>query len=165
MLPKNMKNQTDPRELSNSAPAPGGKPPGAELMATAGQRIRAARLAQGISGKDLAFAAGINPSFLSYIENGLKAPSMSTVLKLAQALGISVPELFRAASNDPASGERCLGLFMRIVSGSKRKERALWHELLSAYAKLVRRMNDEQRERILKSGVTLLHGLRQERLE
>lgn len=147
-------------EWRSPDPPDAGKPPAPEVVAQAGRRIRETRLSKGISSKELAFEAGINPSFLNYIETGRKAPSMATLVKLAQALGVEVPRLFRAAGRKPGSGERCLGSFLRILSWSSRKERALCHEILSAYAKLARYKSAEVRERILKSAVALLHCLR-----
>ncbi len=113
-----------------------------------------------------AFAAGINPGFLSYLETGRKNPSLATLVKLAQALGVELPRLFGAAGGrKTSSGERCLGAFMRIVSWSSREERALLHQILSAYARLVRYKTGEQRERILRGASALLYVLRRARAD
>src|SRR3990172_3807754 len=100
-------------------------------MAGTGRRIREARLFKGLSIKELALATEIHPSFLSYLETGRKAPSMATLVRLAEALGIALPRLFCAASPKPSPGEPSLDAFIRVIEGASRKEKALCHEILN----------------------------------
>jgi len=65
-----------------------------QLLTELGHRIRSAREIQGLSQEELAARVGINNSFLSQVERGLKAPSLKTVFGIAQALDISVGQLF-----------------------------------------------------------------------
>ena len=68
---------------------------------TAGGRIRAARLAAGMSVADLAEACDISPAYLGTIERNKKTPSPELLAKLHAALGIG--------SADPVPGGRGAG--------------------------------------------------------
>ena len=59
-----------------------------------GPRIRAVRKAQDLSLSDLAQMTGISTSYLSHIETGkVDNPSIAAINKIAQGLGITLPEL------------------------------------------------------------------------
>lgn len=62
-----------------------------------GKRIQELREAAGLSGRKLAGAAGIAPSFLSELENDLGNPTIGTVNKLCKALGITLADFFAPA--------------------------------------------------------------------
>ncbi len=59
-----------------------------------GKRIRFFRLLKGFSQEALALDAGINTAFLGHLERGLKSPTISTLEKIVQALGISFEDFF-----------------------------------------------------------------------
>jgi transcriptional regulator with XRE-family HTH domain len=61
---------------------------------TVGQRLRAARLAKGLSARQLAASADVTPAYLSRLENGQLSPTVSTLSKVMQALGQPVADLF-----------------------------------------------------------------------
>ena len=44
---------------------------------------------------DLATALSVDRAYISNIENGNKNPTLSTITKLAKALGVSVDELLK----------------------------------------------------------------------
>ena len=54
-----------------------------------GKVLRSQRLARGFSQEQLGFEAGVQRNFISLIELGQNQPTISTILKLANALGIS----------------------------------------------------------------------------
>lgn len=59
-----------------------------------GQKLRQLRKARGRSLKQLAEEAGISIGFISQIERGLSSPSVRTLVRLADVLGVSMGELF-----------------------------------------------------------------------
>ena len=61
-----------------------------------GARIRALRLARGLTLRRMAADAGVTESFLSQVERGVASPSIATVQRIARALGQSIAELFAA---------------------------------------------------------------------
>ena len=74
--------------------------PAPELLALAGA-IRHLRREQELSQEALAFAADIHPKHLSEIERANKDPRVTTIVRLADALGVTVAELY-----DRSEGER-----------------------------------------------------------
>ncbi|RIN44407.1 helix-turn-helix domain-containing protein [Staphylococcus simulans] len=59
-----------------------------------GQNIKQIRKRMNITQSELATKIKISRSYLSDIENGNKNPSIKTVKKLADSLGLSVTDLF-----------------------------------------------------------------------
>ncbi|MCW5964009.1 MAG: helix-turn-helix domain-containing protein, partial [Bryobacterales bacterium] len=59
-----------------------------------GARVHSIREARGISVRTLAARAGFSPSFVSQVENGQASPSIASLHKIADALGISLADFF-----------------------------------------------------------------------
>ncbi len=59
-----------------------------------GQRIKQLRETNGMSQKDLAYAADLDRSYIAGIEAGSRNVSIINVEKIANALGVSVKEFF-----------------------------------------------------------------------
>ncbi|MEV6071420.1 XRE family transcriptional regulator [Nocardia sp. NPDC052001] len=60
----------------------------AELNRMIGRRLRSQREKAGMSMRELAQRVEVSQPFLSQLENGVSAPSMSTIYRLATALGV-----------------------------------------------------------------------------
>jgi transcriptional regulator with XRE-family HTH domain len=67
--------------------------PAPELLAL-GRRLRQLRRAHELSQEALADRAGVHPKHLSEIERANKDPRATTVIRLADALGVPVSELY-----------------------------------------------------------------------
>jgi transcriptional regulator with XRE-family HTH domain len=76
-----------PRKLPDPSP---------ELLALA-HRLRQIRRARELSQEALAGIAGLNPKHLSEIERANKDPRATTVIRIADALGVPVAELYEGA--------------------------------------------------------------------
>jgi transcriptional regulator with XRE-family HTH domain len=59
-----------------------------------GKSIQTCRMQRGLSQADLATNAGISVSYLSMLENTKRDPTVSTVQKIANALGVPIEILF-----------------------------------------------------------------------
>jgi molybdate-binding protein/DNA-binding XRE family transcriptional regulator len=70
--------------------------------ATAGRRLRLARQARGYSQQQLAGMAGVSRQAVSAVESGHSDPSLRAALALAQALGMTVEELFGPGEPAPS---------------------------------------------------------------
>lgn len=70
-----------------------------------GQNIRKYRLKADISQEALALSAGMYPAYLGRLERGEKCPTIDTLYKICEALGISVCEIlnFKNESFSPNS--------------------------------------------------------------
>ena len=72
-----------------------------ETTGTAGPRLRLARQARGFSQQQLAGMAGVSRQAVSAVEAGHSDPSLRVAFALAQALGMTVEELFGPADLAP----------------------------------------------------------------
>ncbi|MGO0062361.1 helix-turn-helix domain-containing protein [Brevibacillus fluminis] len=59
-----------------------------------GNRIRFFRKGSGLSQEQLAFKAGLNPSYLGQVERGEKSPTIDSLEKIATALDVTLEDLF-----------------------------------------------------------------------
>ena len=59
-----------------------------------GKRVRALRLAKGLSQEEFAFKAGVHRTYMGGIERGERNPALKNIAAIASALGISLSELF-----------------------------------------------------------------------
>ena len=60
-----------------------------------GMRIKYLRSLKKWSQEDLALEAGINKNYLSDLERGSRNPTVKVMEKIANALGITISELFK----------------------------------------------------------------------
>jgi len=74
-----------------------------------GTRLRLARQARGFSQQQLAGMAGVSRQAVSAVESGQSDPSLRVALALAQALGMTVEELFGAEGSVPKVSARLVG--------------------------------------------------------
>jgi transcriptional regulator with XRE-family HTH domain len=71
---------------------------GAAQPSDVSQRLRQLRLEKGLSIRALAEASGLSANTLSLIENGKISPSVSTLHRAANALGVPITAFFEASS-------------------------------------------------------------------
>ena len=64
-----------------------------DISLRTGRALKQQRHAAGFSLRILATRSGISPSMISDIERGAKSPTVTTVVRLAQALGVSAASL------------------------------------------------------------------------
>lgn len=76
-------------DASASSPDPGGEVP-VGVTDGLGERLRAAREAQGLSLRELARRIGVSASLISQIETGKVQPSVSTLYAFVSELGVSM---------------------------------------------------------------------------
>ena len=65
------------------------------VLATLGQNVRRRREARELTQEKLAERAGLDPTYISGIERGLRNPGIKNVAKLAKALGLTTAELLK----------------------------------------------------------------------
>ena len=82
-----------------AAPSEGERPPRTPLPGPLGRRLRALRSEQQLSLSELARLSGVSKGYLSLIERSDAArPSAATLFALAEALGVSVIELYEGCA-------------------------------------------------------------------
>jgi len=65
--------------------------------AALGQAVREQRKRQGLTQEALARASGLPATYISDVERGVRNPSWSTIVTLAQALGVKPSQLAQRA--------------------------------------------------------------------
>lgn len=60
-----------------------------------GKRLRELRKAQGYSQEGFALTVELDRTYIGGIERGERNPGLKTILRIAEALGVPVAELFR----------------------------------------------------------------------
>lgn len=69
----------------------------AQILRLLAERIKALREARGWTQEQLAERAAMQRSYLGDLELGRRNPSVRTLVKVANAFGIAVPELFEGS--------------------------------------------------------------------
>lgn len=72
-------------------------PPRSAAHIAYGQAFRELRIERGLSQERLAQIADLDRTYYSGVERGERNPSLTNILKLAEALGVKVSELARRA--------------------------------------------------------------------
>jgi transcriptional regulator with XRE-family HTH domain len=112
---------TRPRRKA-SRRAAAARPDGRSLGRALGNTVRELRRRDSLTIADVAEQAGISPGMLSKIENGQTATSLDNLSRIANALGVSLSQLFRGL-DAPAGGAQLVkaGEGMEVVRrGTKR---------------------------------------------
>lgn len=76
-----------------------------EITREFGERIRRLREAKGLSQEELAFRARVHRTYLGGIERGERNPSLKNISTIAEALDISLAELFKYEKRKPSRGK------------------------------------------------------------
>ncbi|MCS7281217.1 MAG: cupin domain-containing protein [Desulfobacterota bacterium] len=69
-------------------------------MVDLGMKLRQLREAKGLTLRELSLRVGCTPAFISQVENGKTEPSISTLKKIASALGVNIVDFFMDNVND-----------------------------------------------------------------
>jgi transcriptional regulator with XRE-family HTH domain len=95
-----------------------------EVSLRTGRTVKQRREATGFSLRELAARSGVSASMISDIERGTKSPTVTTVVRLAQALGVSAAALVDGGA-EPAPRIRVL----RCGEGAGGENPARWDSL------------------------------------
>jgi transcriptional regulator with XRE-family HTH domain len=72
-----------------------------DLRQAFANNLRRLRHAKGISQEELAYAAGVNRTYLSKLEKGFSYPGLEIIAKLATVLEVEAAELLRVPAPKP----------------------------------------------------------------
>jgi transcriptional regulator with XRE-family HTH domain len=73
-----------------------------EVQSLIAWNLRRLRVERGISQDDLAYSAGVERAYVGHLERAKRNPTVVTLAKLAEALGVHVGQFFR----EPETGEQ-----------------------------------------------------------
>ncbi|MBN8236417.1 helix-turn-helix transcriptional regulator [Halobacillus kuroshimensis] len=72
-----------------------------EVRAAVGKQIKALRLEKGLSQEEFAFQVGIDRTYVSFIERGVRSPRIPVIYRIAYVLGVSPGELLVEINKTP----------------------------------------------------------------
>jgi transcriptional regulator with XRE-family HTH domain len=64
-----------------------------KVRTSLGKKIRSLRKSQKISQAQLAFESGLSRQYISYLESGIKSPTVDVLLSIAEVLNVHLKEL------------------------------------------------------------------------
>ena len=71
-----------------------------------GRAVHRQRIKLGISQEDFADQVGLDRTYVSGIERGIRNPTLLVLLRLAQVLGVSVAQLLESDDEETETSER-----------------------------------------------------------
>jgi transcriptional regulator with XRE-family HTH domain len=80
-----------------------------------GQRIRRLRKANRLTLEELARATDLSQPFISQIERDIKTPSLDTLTRICEALGVTLAEFFSPGTLLPPDIERLVEAAQRLT--------------------------------------------------
>lgn len=102
-----------------------------EIAKLVGQRIRNYRTRQGLSQEKLAELSGCHPTYIGQIERGEKNATLESIEKIADALNVSLSQLFEKLDQRVNSELSIpLACYELISSKSKHEQEQLYKILL-----------------------------------
>ena len=98
------------------------------------ERLKQIRVHKGLSQKELALTVGIDRAQYSRFENSKTDPSLPTIRKLAQALGVRVADLFLEDDGyDVNSADKSLLEKIRMIEGLSDEDQKTIFNILDAF--------------------------------
>lgn len=99
-----------------------------------GNNIRKIREAKGLSSKEVALTCKMDPGQYSRVENNKTDIALSSIVKIAKALGVNVAELFTADDvfKDVNSIDKTLMEKISLIELLDKKEKAAFFTMLDA---------------------------------
>ena len=100
-----------------------------------GDNIKRTREAKSLSQKEVITAIGMGAAQYSRIENGKTDPSVSTLDKIAKALGVSLSELFAIEANlqEVSSLDKTIMEKVRLIESLSEEEQQTLFTILDAF--------------------------------
>lgn len=92
-----------------------------QVLKEIGERVRRARLAKGMSQNALADALDVSPSYISKIEGGKNAMTVTVLIGITDTLDVSADWILR--NNTTASAEITAAEFNKLMSDCTAEER------------------------------------------
>lgn len=102
-----------------------------------GTRVKEARILMGISQEQLSWDTNLSASYISLIETGKKKPSLGSLLRISNSLGITIDELLSGNQiHNPTDYQTDIDTLMSDCSF---EEKRFIYELLRSAKDIIRR--------------------------
>lgn len=99
------------------------------------KKINSIREAKGKTAKEVISAVGMGAPMYSRIENGVNEPSLTTLEKIAKALGVSLSEIFQAEDglSEVSSYDKSLMEKVRMIENLTEEEKKTVFSIVDAF--------------------------------
>ena len=105
-----------------------------------GKRIQQLRKLKKLSQADLAEYTGMSVSYISHIETGIKHASLESVVRIANALGVTVDQVLNG--NQTGNREEYKTELFELISDCSGYERGIIHDIATAVKRSLRDHSD-----------------------
>ena len=85
------------------------------LAREVGAKIKYLRLKRGMSQEALALSCDMNPAFLGHVERGMRSPTLNTLQRICDGLGITLTELLLTEPNASADTTGCAAAIQHVT--------------------------------------------------
>ena len=85
------------------------------LAREVGAKIKYLRLKRGMSQEALALSCDMNPAFLGHVERGMRSPTLNTLQRICDGLGITLTELLLTEPNASADSTGCAAAIQHVT--------------------------------------------------
>ena len=95
-----------------------------------GERLRALRVARGLSQEQLALHAGITPTYLGMLERNVKNPTLKVIEQLCQSMHISLNNFFSNCQPETVPDDPSIQQIISLLTDCTEKERKVLLQLM-----------------------------------
>ena len=85
------------------------------LAREVGAKIKYLRQKRGLSQEALALSCDMNPAFLGHVERGMRSPTLNTLQRICDGLGITLTELLLTDPNASADTTGCAAAIQHVT--------------------------------------------------
>jgi len=72
--------------------------PSRRIVASVARQLKAERIRRGVSMTKLAEESGLSQQMISYVERGMRSPTLDTLLRIARVLDVDLWQILKGAS-------------------------------------------------------------------
>ncbi len=101
-----------------------------QINIVVGQRIRAARLARGLSQEKLSELAKCHPTYIGQLERAEKNATIETIERIALALDVSLSSLFEHLGGSDSLEDEYSFLCYELISRKSKKQQQQYYQIL-----------------------------------
>ena len=85
------------------------------LAREVGAKIKYLRQKRGLSQEALALSCDMNPAFLGHVERGMRSPTLNTLQRICDGLGITLTELLLTEPNTSTDTTGCAAAIQHVT--------------------------------------------------
>lgn len=85
------------------------------LAREVGTKIKYLRQKRGLSQEALALSCDMDPAFLGHVERGMRSPTLNTLQRICDGLGITLTELLLTESDATAASTGCAAAIQHVT--------------------------------------------------